>query len=425
MPDIIHLLDQYGYIVLFLSLMLELIILPIPNEALMSYVGVLCYQGKMSLIISIVSAGMGGIIGVTISYWLGYKLGAPFFRKYGRYIHMGPEKMENMSGWYTKYGKVLLLVSFFIPGVRHIASLISGVIKLPFRSFAFFAYIGVFLWVGTFIWIGKIMGPNWDQFEGEIKKWLILASVLFGLFGLIYIVVRRNKTFIKESLTLLFESVFYRFKSYLKIKFLILTILLVFVAAFTLMVGFIQDLISNEVAPFNDVFKTIVFSLFNHNWSGIMKIFYGLGSWITLGIIIALTLLVIMLNPKHRRLELLFFVVAWVGTYVLNLGVHWIFHVLAVHDMSPSFPSDRSMIVMTVYGLLFIAMIRHSPKHVVNVCLFLLFLLVELAFLISSVYLHHLRPGDVLAGYIFSSVWVTGTILSLELFRFLTIIKQS
>jgi membrane protein DedA with SNARE-associated domain len=41
---LMQLLDQYGYIVLFLSLMLELIIIPIPNELLMTYVGFLVYQ---------------------------------------------------------------------------------------------------------------------------------------------------------------------------------------------------------------------------------------------------------------------------------------------------------------------------------------------------------------------------------------------
>ena len=170
MIDVIHLLNQYGYIILFLSLMLELIIIPIPNEALMSYVGVLCFQGKMNLVFSVLIAGTGGIVGASISYWVGYKLGTPFIRKFGHYIHMGPEKLEKMSRWYKKYGKVLLVISFFIPGVRHVASIITGVIKLPYRSFAFFAYIGIFLWVGTFITLGNLLGPTWDRYQGEIKK---------------------------------------------------------------------------------------------------------------------------------------------------------------------------------------------------------------------------------------------------------------
>ena len=133
-----HLLDQYGYIVLFFSLMLELIIIPIPNEILMSYVGFLVFQGKMNFYLSILTGGLGGIIGVTISYWIGSKLGTPLFYKYGDKIHMGPKKIEQISRWNKKYGKRLLLFCFFIPGVRHITSIFSGITRVSFRYFAIF-----------------------------------------------------------------------------------------------------------------------------------------------------------------------------------------------------------------------------------------------------------------------------------------------
>lgn len=72
-------IEHYGYAILFLSLMLELIALPIPGEFLMGYTGVLVFQGKLSWIPGIVIAGIGSCTGMTISYWIGYKLGAPFF----------------------------------------------------------------------------------------------------------------------------------------------------------------------------------------------------------------------------------------------------------------------------------------------------------------------------------------------------------
>lgn len=112
---LIHLIDQYGYIVLFFSLMLELIIVPVPNEILMSYVGFLAYQGKVHFALAILFGGLGGIVGVTISYWIGFKLGAPFFYKYGSKFHLGPEKIERISRWNQKYGRRLLLFSFLFP----------------------------------------------------------------------------------------------------------------------------------------------------------------------------------------------------------------------------------------------------------------------------------------------------------------------
>lgn len=425
MNEIIHLLNQYGYIVLFISLMLELIIIPVPNEALMSYVGVLCFNGKMNIYLSIVSAGLGGILGATISYWIGRKLGVPFFRKYGQYIHMGPEKMEKMSKWYEKYGKVLLVFSYFIPGVRHVASIISGVIKLPFRSFSIFSYIGVFLWVSAFISLGNVLGPKWDQYQGEIKKWLVMACIVIGFFAIIYFVIRANKDFIKESLLLLNEWAFKRFSSFLKIKFIILIIFILFVCFFTLMVGMIEDFISNEFGHFDIITKTIVFSLINGKWQWLMNNIDFLSSWAALGLITLVTIAVIFINKTNKWLELIFFVSTILGSSLFFIGIRWLFHyLLNKTSISPDFPDEQTMLVMSVYGFFLIMFIRHKRNYFLSVFVIVLFLLLILAYFISGIYLHHHKPSDLVAGYVFSSAWLTGMTFSMEMFRLLSLIKE-
>ncbi len=159
MGNITAYIDQYGYIVLFVALLLELLALPLPGEVLMSYSGFLVFQGHLNWSLSIFIAGVGVCLGMTISYWIGYKLGTPFFDKFGRRFHMGPKQLEKISHWYEKYGNKLLMVAYFIPGVRHITGYFSGITRLPYRTFALFAYSGAFLWVTTFITLGKVLGP--------------------------------------------------------------------------------------------------------------------------------------------------------------------------------------------------------------------------------------------------------------------------
>jgi membrane protein DedA with SNARE-associated domain len=65
-----NLMDQYGYYVLGIALMLELLALPLPGEVLMTYTGLMVYQGHLNWVISILTAGMGASIGMTISYWI-------------------------------------------------------------------------------------------------------------------------------------------------------------------------------------------------------------------------------------------------------------------------------------------------------------------------------------------------------------------
>ncbi|MCO7175353.1 VTT domain-containing protein [Sporolactobacillus kofuensis] len=425
MSGLIQLLNEYGYITLFFALMLELICIPIPNEALLSYVGILSFHGQMNLILSMLSAGFGGILGATISYWIGYKLGVPFFRKYGRYIHMGPEKMERISRWYGKYGKVLLVFSFFIPGIRHIASIISGVIHLRFRSFCFFSYIGVFFWTSTFIWLGYVLGPQWDKYQGEIKKWLVLASLLIALVALCFIVIKKNRQYIKESLLLLFQEVFHRYKSFLKIKFFIFVILAAFISLVTLMIGMIQDFISNEFTTFDKVSSDIVFFLFDSRWQPLMNHFYELSSWIALGVIFVLTTVTILINNKNKWLELLFFGMTLTGGFIFSNGVRWLFHfMLSGHSISPDFPNEPAMMLLIFYGFFLMMLIRHQDNYLISLVEFCFLIFVLLAFSISGIRFMNIHPSDLFAGFVFASVWVSGLILSLELFRFLSLIKE-
>lgn len=426
MNEIVQLLNQYGYTILFLSLMVELIIIPVPNEALMSYVGILCFQGKMNLFLSIAFAGLGGISGATISYWIGRKLGVPFFQKYGHFIHMGPEKMEKTSKWYGKYGKVLLLFSFFIPGVRHVASIISGVIKLPFKSFSFFSYIWVFLWVGAFISLGNLLGPKWDQYQGEIKKWLVLASIVIGFLAILFFIFKKNKEYIKESFLLLNEAAFKRFRSFLKIKIMILTVFILFVTFLSLMAGMIQDLVANEYGRFNLMTKAIIFSMLNQQWNWVVKTGLSLSSMTVLTIIVLLTVVVIFISKTNKMLELVFFLSTLAGAYLFSIGMRWVFHfMLSQRSISSDFPDIQSILVMAVYGFFFFISIRHHRRYFLSIGLFILLLTVLAAFFVSEVFINNRNPSDLAAGFVFSAVWLTGMTFSMEMFRLLSIIKNN
>ncbi|WML48883.1 hypothetical protein RCG23_01800 [Neobacillus sp. PS3-34] len=77
-------MNEYGYLVLFLALFLGILAVPLPIEAMMGYAGLLAFQGQMNWMAAILSAGLGGAAGMFAAYWVGYKLGMPFFEKYGR-----------------------------------------------------------------------------------------------------------------------------------------------------------------------------------------------------------------------------------------------------------------------------------------------------------------------------------------------------
>lgn len=172
---------QHGYIILFLCLMLELFALPFPGEVLMSYSGFLASQGRLNLFASILIASMGISTGMTVTYWLGFKLGRPFFERYGHHLLVSPERLEKTSRWFGKYGNKIVIVTYFIPGIRHITGYFSGITKISFRAYALYAYTGAIIWAGTFISLGKMLGPHWEQFYSSLQKYLIIGILIIAV----------------------------------------------------------------------------------------------------------------------------------------------------------------------------------------------------------------------------------------------------
>ena len=186
-------IDKFGYIVLFTTLMLELLGLPLPGEVVMGYTGVLIFQGHLNWIISILMAWAGSSLGMSGAYWIGYKLGTPFFEKYGHRFHLGITRIEKTSKWFSKYGNKLLVIAYFIPVIRHITGYFAGITRLTFRTYMLYAYSGAFLWVTIFISLGKILGPQWEQFHHSIKKYFIIAKIIAIIIVIVIYMYKKHK----------------------------------------------------------------------------------------------------------------------------------------------------------------------------------------------------------------------------------------
>ncbi|MEH7331775.1 hypothetical protein V7161_03995 [Neobacillus drentensis] len=66
--------------------------LPISGEFLMSYAGYFVYQGKMNYILALLTVFASGGAGITVTYWIGKAGGFKLIEKFGKYIHLGPER---------------------------------------------------------------------------------------------------------------------------------------------------------------------------------------------------------------------------------------------------------------------------------------------------------------------------------------------
>lgn len=203
MEKLTELINSYGYIIIFTSLFLELLALPLPGEILMAYCGFLVFQGRLNYFFSIICATLGVICGITTSYYLGIKLERRFFENYGRYVHLGADKLDKISQWFNRFGNKLLTISYFIPGVRHITGYVSGITQITFKKFAIHAYLGASIWTATFITLGKFLGSDWSNIEKYASKYSIIGvGIIVIIVAVVYLwklYKERSKSFDRKS----------------------------------------------------------------------------------------------------------------------------------------------------------------------------------------------------------------------------------
>ncbi|WP_397538655.1 VTT domain-containing protein [Rummeliibacillus pycnus] len=425
MDNITGYMDQYGYIVLFVALFLELIAFPLPGEVLMSYSGFLVYQGHLNWILSILIAGLGASTGMTFSYWVGYKLGTPFFEKYGHYLHFGPERIKKTSQWFSLHGNKLLIIAFFIPGVRHITGYFSGATRIPFRIFALFAYFGAFLWVTVFITFGKILGPQWDKFQSSIKKYLIIGGIVAAVILIAIYIYKKYKVQLKNTAIRILHFSLQIFHTRKRAALFLSFTALATLGLIILMIGMIQDFLGNEFQDFNELIGTLIPLIFNKGWTEFMLKFSSMGSWAFLIVLILFSLICIVLKKHDRIMYITALVVVVLGGELYEDSLTRIFHTFSpnhnylINDLIPAFPSEKSLMIMVIYGFFIFLFVRILSKIWVKTFVSIVGLIILFFIAISFIYLKMEIPSDVAAGYVFGGVWLGLNILLLEFFQLL------
>lgn len=412
-----HLMDQYGYFVLGIALMLELLALPLPGEVLMTYTGLLVFQGHLNWIASIFTAGTGASIGMTISYWIGYKLGKPFVQKHGSKFHLGPEKLEKTSVWFERYGNKLLLFAYFIPGLRHITGYFSGVTRLSFQTYMVYAFTGAFIWTGIFISLGEVLGPKWDQFHHAITKYLMAAGIIAAVaFTIVYIYKKYRNQLYDATLMGLQKGV-RTFHTLGRVRFLILGSFGVFLVLFLVMAGLVQDLLANEFSVFDEVTSYIIHAIFDESWSNWMNRFANFSSLRVLLTVALLALIWIMAKGKDRLLEAAFLLFVLTGGELWDEGLRRLFHRTGPSSLTYTFPSEQTLITVTFLGFAVYLILRHVKTAMIQTGGILVVLVVAVLVGISRIYFNIQYPSDVVAGYVFGGVWLSLNVVLLEIFR--------
>jgi membrane protein DedA with SNARE-associated domain len=181
--------SSYGYVAIFLLMLLESACVPIPSEVTMLVGGALTTtafagSGNELNFVAVVSVGVAGnLIGSLLAYWAGAAGGRPLVDRFGRYLLIRPHEVDRAHGWFERRGQAAVFIARLLPVIRTFISLPAGVAKMPLRRFTGYTLLGCIPWVFALTWIGATLGSQWERAAGYIQRvgWLIAIAIALGI----------------------------------------------------------------------------------------------------------------------------------------------------------------------------------------------------------------------------------------------------
>ncbi len=191
MEMLFKLLAEHVYVILFVSLILEFAALPLPGETMMVVAGVMAYNNHGSYIGMIIASALGTVIGMQFSYEVGRRLGTKAVDKYGSYIGLTPYRMTKAAEFFNRFGNIVIVIAYFLPGVRHILGYFSGISRINAKKFHIYSTIGGVVWVVVFITLGYVLGPSAPHAFKLLHKYGTMLFILAIAALFIYLIYKK------------------------------------------------------------------------------------------------------------------------------------------------------------------------------------------------------------------------------------------
>jgi membrane protein DedA with SNARE-associated domain len=182
------------YLFLFLSAIIENLFPPIPGDTITVFGAFLVGVGRLNYFGVYLSTTLGSVIGFMTLFLLGKYLGKKFFHE-KNYKHFSIKTIEKTEKWIQKYGYWLIISNRFLPTVRSVISIVSGISELNTTKVFFFSLISASAWNLIWIQTGYLLGHRWhtvkEKFSNIIWTYNIIAGIILISLIIIFLIIRK------------------------------------------------------------------------------------------------------------------------------------------------------------------------------------------------------------------------------------------
>jgi membrane protein DedA with SNARE-associated domain len=183
-----YLLTTYGYWAVLAFVCIESTGIPFPGETMLLFAAI--YTGtthQLSLVLVIIAAASGAIMGDNFGFWIGRKGGYQLLHRYGPALHLNERKLKLGQYLFMKHGGKVVFFGRFVAVLRVWTAFLAGTNRMRWTAFLLFNALGGIVWATLYGLGGYLLGDNIHRLTGPVAFITIVLATLAFIVVLLYV----------------------------------------------------------------------------------------------------------------------------------------------------------------------------------------------------------------------------------------------
>jgi membrane protein DedA with SNARE-associated domain len=196
-------MDNMNYGTVTLLMTIESSFIPLPSEIVVPPAAYKASQkdSDMNIILVVVFATIGAILGSLFNYYFALWLGRPVIHRFaesrlGRMCMLSAEKVQKAENYFIKHGNISTFIGRLLVGIRQLISLPAGLARMPLVPFLVFTTLGAGIWniiLAVMGYLAHGQASLIDQYSKEISYGILMLCGLFVIYLIYNGFIKKNK----------------------------------------------------------------------------------------------------------------------------------------------------------------------------------------------------------------------------------------
>ncbi|MDT0017733.1 DedA family protein [Listeria swaminathanii] len=186
---ITSIMADFGYIGIFVLIMVENLFPPIPSEIILTFGGFMTTVSSLNVVMVIIVATLGSVVGAILLYkvasYFGKERLTKIVLKYGRILRLKESDIERAESFFLKYGSWAVFLCRMIPLIRSLISIPAGMTKMKMSRFLVLTTAGSLLWNTVLIGLGALLGESWNEIIVFMDSF---STIIYSIIAILVVV---------------------------------------------------------------------------------------------------------------------------------------------------------------------------------------------------------------------------------------------